>query len=245
VIDAAVHPNLLPDPARVARWRAEIEHLRGHVTKLVMYRDDFALVEGIIRGNERIMHAESPFPARVKEWYIDAQVMRIRRILEPKSERNDVHSLRQLLEDMNRACAAFNRGSIEELFDAEGAPNYDTEIRNFLVSSMWRSAGDVVKGEDRLYSKHIKGHLAELTDASTKLVKYADKIVAHDTVDGIAEEDRPKFTDISACIDVIESVARHYIATLTGAGYSSLSPVSMYSRTDVFRFPWLPPLTEP
>jgi len=124
-----LHPNLRPDPERVARWRAEIDHLRGEVMTLVMYRDDFAKFEKIVRGNDKIMSADSPFPARVKQWYIDSQVMRFRRIMEGKTERNDVRSLRLLLEDMRRACAAFTRGSIEEIFDMDDAPNYDEESR--------------------------------------------------------------------------------------------------------------------
>jgi hypothetical protein len=233
------HPNLRPDSARVQRWREEIEHLRVQIMTLVMFRDDFAKFEKTVRGNARIMGAASPFPARVKQWYIDAQVMRIRRILEGKSERNDVHSLRLLLEDMRRACAAFTRGSIEELFDAEDAPAHDPEMRDFLVSSMWRNVGDVAKNEDRLYAKHIKGHLALLDESSRRIVNYADKIVAHDTVQGVAPEDVPKFTEIAECIGVIEEVAKHYIAALTGAGYGSLSPVAQYDEFDVFRFPWL------
>ena len=235
-----VHPNLRPDPARVQRWRDVVEHLRGEITTLVMFRDDFAKFEKIVRGNARVMQAASPFPARVKQWYIDSQVMRIRRILEGKTERNDVRSLRLLLEDMRRACAAFTRDSIEELFDAEGAPDYDAEMRDFLVSSMWSNVGDVVKNEDRLYAKQIKGHLAALDEASWRIINYADKTIAHDTVAGVADAHRPKFTEIASCIDVIEEIAKHYIAALTGAGYSSLSPIAQYDEFDVFRFAWLP-----
>ena len=235
-----VHPNLRPDPARVQRWRDDVEHLRGEIMMLVMFRDDFAKFEKIVRGNARFMQAASSFPARVKQWYIDSQIMRIRRILEGKTERNDVRSLRLLLEDMRRACAAFTRDSIEELFDAEGAPDYDAEMRDFLVSSMWSNVGDVVKNEDRLYAKQIKGHLAALEEASRRIINYADKIVAHDTVAGVADADRPEFIEIAACIDVVEEIAKHYIAALTGAGYSSLSPVAQYDEFDVFRFPWLP-----
>lgn len=207
---------------------------------LVMFRDDFAKFEKIVRGNASIMQAASPFPARVKQWYIDSQIMRIRRILEGKTERNDVRSLRLLLEDMRRACAAFTRDSIEELFDAEGAPDYDAEMRDFLVSSMWSNVGDVIKNEDRLYAKQIKGHLAALEEASRRIIDYADKTIAHDTAVGVADADRPKFTEIAACIDVIEEIAKHYIAALTGAGYSSLSPIAQYDEFDVFRFAWLP-----
>ena len=207
---------------------------------LVMFQDDFAKFERIIRGNTRIIRAASPFPVRVKQWYIDSQVMRIRRILEGKTERNDVRSLRLLLEDMRRACAAFTRNSIEELFDAEGAPDYNAEMRDFLVSSMWSNVGNVVRNEDRLYAKQIKGHLTALEEASRGVVNYADKIVAHDTVTGVADADRPTFTEIAACINVIEEIAKHYIAALTGAGYSSLLPVAQYDEFNVFRFAWLP-----
>jgi hypothetical protein len=62
-----VHPNLRPDPARVQRWRNDVEHLRGEIMTLVMFRDDFAEFEKIVRGNPRVMQAASPFPARVKQ----------------------------------------------------------------------------------------------------------------------------------------------------------------------------------
>jgi hypothetical protein len=238
--DEHVHPNRRPDPARVQRWRDDVKHLRGEIMTLVMFRDDFAKFEKIVRGNARIMQAASPFPARVKQWYIDSQVMRIRRILEGKTERNDVRSLRLLLEDMRRACAAFTRDSIEELFDAEGAPDYDAEMRDFLVSSMWSNVGDVIKNEDRLYAKQIKGHLAALEEASRRIINYTDKIVAHDTIAGLADADRLRFTELADCINFVEDIAKHYIAALTGAGYSSLSPVAQYDEFDVFRFPWLP-----
>lgn len=237
-----IHPNLRPDRERVARWRSEIEHLKTQIMTLVMFRDDFARFEKIVKGNERIMRAASPFPARVKQWYIDSQAMRIRRLLEAKGERNDVHSLRILLEDMRRTCAAFTRGSIEELFDEDDAPDYGPEERDFLVSSMWRNVGDVANDEDRLYSKQIKEHLTQLADASMRIINYADKVIAHDTVAGVPSEELPKFSEISGCVDVIERIAKHYIVALTGAGYSSLSPIAQYDELDVFRFTWLPPV---
>ena len=61
---------------------------------LVRFRDDFAKFEKIVRGNARVMQAASPFPARVKQWYIDSQIMRIRRILEGKDLVCSIHSAR-------------------------------------------------------------------------------------------------------------------------------------------------------
>ena len=82
--------------------------------------------------------------------------------------------------------------------------------------------------------------MAALEEASRRIINYADKIVAHDTVAVVADVDRPKFTEFAACIDLLKEIAKHYIAALTGAGYSSLSPVAQSDEFDVFRFPWLP-----
>jgi hypothetical protein len=240
---AAVHSNLRPDPARVQRWRDQIEHLRKEITELVMFRDDFAIFDSVVRGNARIVQAESPFPTRVKQWYWESQMMRIRRILEEKND--DVNSLRRLLEDMRLACAAFTRGSIEELFDAADAPEYDAGSRGFLVSSMWDEIGDTVKSKDRLYSKHIKTDLASLIEASERIINYAHKVVAHDTIEDVAQADQPRFSEITACIDITEKIAVRYIAALTGASYITLSPVAQYDDRDVFRFAWLPGDGEP
>jgi hypothetical protein len=234
------HPARRPDPERVTRWRAEIEHLRKCVTELVMFRDDFASFAEMVRGDQRILESASPFPARVKTWYTDSQVMRIRRLVDQGGQGGEVHSLRLLLEDMKRAAEAFNRENIEELFDMPDAPAYDGEMRDFLVSSMWRNAGDVANDADRLYAKQIKEDLKVLTESSERIKAYADKMVAHDTVEGLAENELPKFSEIAACIAVIEGITIRYIATLTGAGYSSLSPVAQYDAFDIFRFAWKP-----
>jgi hypothetical protein len=230
-----------PDPDRVARWRSDIEDLRKAVTELVMFRDDFEAFAEMVRGDARILHGSSPFPARVKAWYVDSQVMRIRRLVDQGGQGGDVRSLRLVLEDMKRAAEAFNRSNIEELFDLPDAPDYDAEMRDFLVSSMWQNAGDVANEVDRLYAKQIKDDLKALADASDRIKRYADKVVAHDTVEGLRQDDVLNFSEISACVDVISKITIRYIATLTGAGYSSLSPVAQYDAFDIFRFEWRPP----
>ena len=235
------NPHRQPDHLRVERWRAEIEHLREVVTNLVMYRDDFEDFATMVRSDARILNGASPFPARVKTWYIDSQVMRIRRLIDQGGEGRNVHSLRLLLEEMKRTSEAFTRANVEELFDAPGAPNYDAEARDFLVSSMWSSAGDVVNDADRLYARHIREDLKALAETTDPIKRYADKYVAHDTIDGIPDDERTHFREISRCVDVIAEITIRYIATLTGAGYVSLSPVPQHDIHDIFRFPWKEP----
>jgi hypothetical protein len=237
-----VHPARRPDPERVARWRAEIEHLHPRVAELAMFAESFAGFEEIVRGDDRILNGDSPFPAHVKAWYVDSQVMRIRRLVDQGGQGGDVHSLRLLLEDMKRAAEAFGRQNIEELFDAPDAPAYNGEARDFLVSAMWRNVGDVINDQDRLYAKQIKDDLKTLGETCDPLKRYADRIVAHDSVEGIQPDERPKFSDIAAAIEAIQKITIRYIATLTGAGYHSLAPVALVDVFDIFRFAWKPPV---
>ncbi|HEV3156746.1 MAG TPA: hypothetical protein VGZ00_05310 [Candidatus Baltobacteraceae bacterium] len=234
------HPWRRPDPERVSKWRADIEHIREAVITLVKHRDDFEALAKIVRGNKRILYGESHYPASVKSWYTHSQVMAIRRLVDQGGDGGNVRSLRLLLEDMRRAAEAFTRGNIEELFDAPEAPEYEQEMREFLVSAMWKNAGDTESNTDRLYTHHIKSDLKALAESSARIKKYADKIIAHDTVEVLNEDERPKFSDISACVDVIEGITMRYVSTLTGYGYSSLSPVPQYDTHDIFRFAWKP-----
>ncbi len=234
------HEFRRPDPDRVARWRSEIEHLRLVVTELVIFRDDFDAFAEMVRGDVRILHGSSPFPVRVRAWYVDSQVMRIRRLVDQGGQGGQVRSLRLLLEDMKRAAEAFNRQNIEELFDAPDAPDYNDEARDFLVFSMWRNAGDVENNADRLYAKQIRLDLKTLAEASDRVKRHADKVVAHDAVEGLSADERLKFSELSACVDAIEEITVRYIATLTGAGYSTLSATAQYDEFDIFRFAWKP-----
>ena len=80
----------------------------------------------------------------------------IGRLAEPYTPGFDVWSLVQLLEDMRRAAEAFGRSEIGSLFDASDAPSYEGELRDFLAESMWKNAGDVDSGVDRLRARQMK-----------------------------------------------------------------------------------------
>src|ERR1700678_4206037 len=148
--------NRLPDPTRVESWRATIREINHEVSRLQWFRDEFARVEKIVKSNPRILDAASYFPAHVKRWYSESQVMRIRRLVEPYTAGYEVWSLLQLLEDMRRAAEAFTRSEIDELFDTEGGPHYPEDLKDFLVESMWKDVGDVDTLCDRLRARHIK-----------------------------------------------------------------------------------------
>ncbi|HEY2475811.1 MAG TPA: hypothetical protein VGI19_13560 [Candidatus Cybelea sp.] len=230
------HPNRRPDPARVEAWRQAVRALNAEVTNLEWFRDEFARVERIVRENPRILNAESYFPAHVKRWYSESQVMRIRRLVEPLTSGFEVWSLLQLLEDMRRAAEAFTRSEIEGLFDADDAPEYPEDLRDFLVESMWKNVGDIKDGADRLRARHIKEDIKNLHDATDELKRYADLMLAHNAKEKPAS---PPFTAVSAATDEIVRIAKRYTATLTGDSMISFSPVDQFNWYDVFHMPWI------
>ena len=237
-MDEQPHGNRRPDPARVEGWREAVQALTPEITCLEWFRDEFARVERIVRGNPRVLRAKSYFPAHVKQWYAESQAMRIRRLVEPYTPGFDVWSLLQLLEDMRRAAEAFGRSEIEGLFDASDAPSYEDELRDFLVESMWKNVGDVDSGANRLRARQIKEDIKGLRDATEDVKRYADLVVAHNA----REKPAPvAFSVISSATDEIVRLAKRYTATLTGASMLSFAPVDQFNWYDVFHFPWIAP----
>lgn len=228
--------NRRPDPDRVERWRETIRALEKEVRHLEWYRDEFERFSKIVRGNPRLLNAESYFPAHVKAWYIDSQVMRIRRLVELYTPGYEVWSLLQMLEDMRRAAEAFGRSEIEQLFDQEGAPAYPDELRDFLVQSMWEDVADETPGTERLYARQIKDDIKSLKAATDDIKRWADLVVAHNAKE---KPLAPAFSAISTAIDEIVRIAKSYTATLTGASMISFAPVDQYNWFDIFHIKWI------
>ena len=231
-----VHANRIPDPSRVEGWRETIRELGSEITHLEWFRDEFVRFEQIVRGNERILRAESYFPAHIKQWYSESQAMRVRRLVEPYTPGFEVCSLLQLLEDMRRAAEAFTRSEIERLFDTDAAPQYEDEFGDFLVESMWKGVGDIDNAADRLRARQIKEDIKSLHEATDDIKRYADLVLAHNATE---KPIPPKFSAISLATDEVVRIGKRYTATLTGASMVSFAPVDQFNWYDVFYFPWI------
>jgi hypothetical protein len=228
--------NRQPDPARVQGWTDTIEALKTEVCHLEWFCNEFRDIEKIVRGNPAILHGESYFPAHVKWWYAESQIMRIRRLVEPYTAGYEVLSLLQLLEDMRRAAEAFSQAEIVSLFAKPDAPDYDEEMRDFLIESMWENVGDVDKGADRLRARQIKEDIKALRDATDEIKRYADLVLAHNAKE---KPPSPKVSALSVAVDEIVRTTKRYYATLTGASMMQFAPVYQGNWYDIFVIPWI------
>jgi hypothetical protein len=231
-------PNLsLADPTRVAGWRSMMTDALKDVQHLVHARANYDRFAALVRANDHVLHGESDFPSHVQRWFVDSAAMSVRRIVEPNSSTGDIRSLRVVLDDMHRAARAFTSASVAELFDAPDAPQYDAELRAFLIASMWENVAASHCCHEQLNAKMLKDDRKMLALVSDRITDIVDKMIAHRTT---SQHDHAlSYPELSTCVDVIEAIALRYQAALLGPSMTTLVPVDQFNWYDIFRRDWL------
>jgi hypothetical protein len=225
------------DPTRVAGWRSMMTHAVKEVQQLVHARANYDRFAALVRANDHVLNGESDLPNHVQRWFIHFATMSVRRIVEPNSPTGDIRSLRVVLDDMHRAARAFTSASVAELFEAPDAPQYDPELRAFLIASMWENVAATSGHHEQLNAKMLKDDRKMLALVSDRITDIVDKVIAHRTT---SQQDHAlSYPELSTCIDVSEAIALRYHATLLGPSMSTLVPVDQFNWYDIFRRDWL------
>lgn len=97
-----------------------------------------------------------------------------------------------------------------------------------------------------LTADEIEADVQRLKAVSDRIVRFADKQIAHaERGAGFDDDsDRVTFKELNDCVDAYADVAKKYVLILTGGTLLSLEPTELFDPTDVFRFPWIPNCTE-
>jgi len=206
------------------------------VQKLVHARANYDRFAALVRSNPHVLNGESDFPRHVQNWFVHFATMAIRRIAEP-NDSGDIVSLRSVLDEMVRAARAFTSAEISDLFDAPDAPEYDDELRSFLISNMWEAVADPTSAQEQLNARMLKDDRRMLEAVSREIKNFVDKRVAHHTWS--AKDYDLYYAEVSTCIDVLEAIALRYHATLIGYSMSTLVPTDQFNWYDIFRHGWL------
>lgn len=225
-----------PDPARVEAWRSMMSEAILEVQALVHARSNYDRFAALVRSNPHVLHGESDFPVHVQKWFIHFATMAIRRIVEPNSS-GDIVSLRGVLDEMVRAARAFTSASISELFESPTSPNYDEELKQFLISRMWRNVANPSSEQEQLNAKMLKDDRRMLQTVSQEITDLVDKVIAHHTRD--ASKYSLLYAEVSTCVDIIEAIALRYQTTLLGPSMATLVPVEQFNWLDIFSRNWL------
>jgi hypothetical protein len=226
-----------PDPQRVDRWRHLLAEALTEVQALVHARANYERFAALVRANCHVLHGESDFPCHVQRWFVHYAAMAVRRIVESDSA-GDIISLKGVLDDMHRAARAFTSQDIADLFDAPDSPDYDAELRRFLIASMWSAVGTATPaGQEQLDAKMLKDDRKMLDVVSRDITDLVDKQIAHHTTQARSYD--LFYSELSACIDVIEAIALRYNTALLGPSQTTFVPVDQFNWFDIFRRDWL------
>lgn len=92
----------------------------------------------------------------------------------------------------------------------------------------------------------IDADIATLVSISQKIVRVADREIAHADRRGFGDDvSRPNFKELNECIDGFATLAQKYYELVTGAAMiGGLQPVEQFEWSDVFRFSWIPKCPE-
>ena len=93
----------------------------------------------------------------------------------------------------------------------------------------------------KLTVAEIDADISKLESVSEKIVRVADKEIAHAERGGFGDEaQRPKIKELDDCVDEFAEIAKKYVLILTGAAMPSLVPTEQFDAEDIFCFPWVP-----
>ena len=100
---------------------------------------------------------------------------------------------------------------------------------------------DVSPEGHNLKLDEIAADIVKLDAVSKKIVRVADKEIAHAERGGYGnEDDRPRIKELNASVDEFAAVAKKYFRVLTGGVMLTRAPVETFDSNDIFCFPWIP-----
>ena len=213
---------------RLQKWIKWLEAIRLDVQSLVIAKDIFWSVQGLIRENQRI-RKPSGFYRYLGYTYATYALMGIRRQI--KIDKQSI-SLARLLCELADDPTEVSREYFRGLY---GAANVDRADRAF---------GHFSGADPRYISSHkVQADLQILKSTIHKCEKCADRRIAH--LDARQHQDRPTFNEIDECIDTLDKLYVKYHLLFHASSMESLVPTYQYDWMAIFDEPWRQPGTDP
>jgi hypothetical protein len=231
----------LPDPEpKLRAWGETIVRVRDELTRVMYDRYQMRCVMEMAKAEPKLNGSGHPFLFSMRDWYTQFVVMAIRR--QADRPHQDVHSLHSVLEEMVDNASLLTRSKIESLLAS------DPEMRRHLAArpdfvdyfADWKFVDGGELGEPHIDVAVVRADIAALDAVSRDVRAYANKRIAHSAKRGQGREDQMTYAGIDEAIDRFHDIAIKYIALLTGAAYTDLTPTDQFDWYSIFRFAWRP-----
>lgn len=220
---------------KIEKWQRWIERIQDQLTKLMIYRSLNRAYERVVNNNEEL-NKGNQYLVYFRAIYADFAAMAIRR---QARGHKDAVSLRDLLEDIAANPTALTRTWLREFYATPGLTgiSYAREMSDLLADSTFEQFAS--KSAEHADPSAIQADIKLLEDGTNDVVTYADRTIAHDEKGGPKLDTPMTFNKIDDAIKVVEDIAKKYVALLTGASYTTFTPVDHTDAINVFRAPWL------
>ncbi len=220
-------------------FNKELEQRRGrvHLTVKVCERAVVALLndrETFRRFadavNESAAVRQTWFPSIVARWYSQSMLIALRRLADADER---THSLRRLLEEMLAHPEAWSRDAMLQIWAADDQHKYPLDKLDLLLSGTYREFAD--KSGHMLNTERIRTDRNRLSKELDRVKTVVDKQIAHTERDW--EPLELTFPELRSAVDVVHEMVKPYIALLTGAGFTDMTPTPQTRWWRIFD-PW-------
>lgn len=208
---------------KVEKWHRWIEKIVLEIRSLVVAREIFRALEGMMQSNARLQE-----PPLVR-WYLHYTyehyaIMCVRRYVKHQKDSVSLAGLlSEIVDDPLRLSREHYRKRCKDLFRSHWV---DAEFDRFCK----------VKGAAHISQEMVKKDLAKLKAVTKSCADFADQRIAH--FDSRTLNDLPDFRDLDQAVDVLHDVCLKYQRILKADTLTSLLPEFRDDWQVVFDFPW-------
>ena len=208
------------DP-KIDKWYRWLDTIKHEVQTVTLSRHMYREVVSILRANPTL--PPSAFWEFLEIWHSQSAVMGIRRQL--KNDQDSVSWIRLLTDISNNAhvltrqwfCSLYEGSTVAHLADA--------------TFDIFAGPGGPIVRADLIHAD-----IARLKTIGAKAEQYADRIVAHRDLRGVAE--LPTYTEVDAVVSLFEEFLKRYELMLRACDLMSALPEVHHDWQAVFRVPW-------
>jgi hypothetical protein len=208
---------------RLEKWIKWLEVIHGDVGWLLINRNIFREVQGIVNNNKKL-YKPNIFYQYLGDTYTTFAAIGIRR--QVKIDKQSI-SLVRLLHEIAGSPSTISREYYKKLYEG-------SVVAELADVDFDRLSG---KGKDHICPDMLWKDIENLKLKARKIEDFADKRVAH--YDKRSPRGVPNFSEVDDCIDTLDGLCVKYHLIFHAVSMDTLMPVFQFYWKDIFEIPWL------
>lgn len=208
---------------KLKKWIRWLKVVHDEVQQLLIAKDIFWTVQGLIEKNKKIQKPSS-FYWYLGSTYVSCALIGIRRQI--KIDKQNI-SLARLLSEIGECTAKISREYYRDLYRGFVVENSaDRDFDRFCENP----------GDPCISAEMVREDLVQLNEAARVCEEFADKRIAHR--DKGEPKSLPKFREVDEAIDTLDRLCIKYHHIFHGGSIRTLMPTYQYDWQEIFDHAW-------